>query len=266
MKQKKQNRFDLLIEELYSEFSQIPNFQLIQEDENIKQMVSSIIFRIAEVSSYKSLVSSYYIPATNRAIVESKNDLKQSKYRAILNDSVINFKETLYETIRLFYVGLFHKFENYVNDVIQFSNMILLEEFEIESSIADWTGRFGFGMKNWELFNEVHKVNWIANCVKHKDGFPVKDNPPLCFKHLDKDNRIELTKDDFLQDSKNLIEFYPKYLQIIFMFVKHKIIKTELQNKNDYKTNKRKYESQIEQLKKLEEVINKLVEVYKIRI
>ena len=262
MRKKKQNRFDLLVEKLIEEFAKIPNFDLTQTDKVANQIFNRITFRIADVSAYKDLICSHFIPATNKAIFDSKRDFQQSKYKQFLKITDLDFKETLNDTIRLSYVGLFHKLENYINDVIEITDLIFDEIFETEGTVEQWAKeKFDFKIKNWQQFYITHKINWIANCVKHKDGFPIKEPIPIGFRHLDKNKRIELSKDEFKKDCESLIEFYPMYLQIMFIFAQHKMMFEEPLKEEDYKFSPELYQKQIGLRNDME---NKLIDFIKL--
>ncbi len=263
MKRKKINRFDILVENLIHEFSKIPNFDLTQTDKVANQIFNRITFRIAEVSSYKELVCSHFIPATNKAIVDAKRDFQNSKYKGLLKTTDLDFKETLHDTIRLSYVGLFHKLENYINDVVEITELIFNDLMETEGAIVKWAqDKFNFKIKDWRRFYITHKINWVANCVKHKDGLPVKEPIPVGFRHLSKNERIILSKDEFKDDCQSLIEFYPMYLRIMFVFAQHKMVFEEPINEEDYKHSPDLYQKQLatrdEMEKKIHDFINLL--------
>jgi len=75
---KSPNKFDLLVERLIAEFAKIQNFDLLTTDEIGNKVFNIITFRIAEVTSYKELVCQHFIPATNKAIVDSQRDFVNS--------------------------------------------------------------------------------------------------------------------------------------------------------------------------------------------
>lgn len=178
-RKKQQTQFDALVENLVQEFTKIPNFDLTKTDEIANELFNKITFRISDITAYKDLVCSHFIPATNKAVFISKMDFQQSKYKHYLKATNIDFKETLNDTIRLSYVGLFHKLENYVNDVVEMANLILDDNHKSEISIEKWAkDNFDFNLKDWQQFETTFKINWIANCVKHKDGYPIKEPVP----------------------------------------------------------------------------------------
>ena len=121
-------------------------------------MFSSISFRIADLSSYKKLIFSHFIPATINAIFQAEKDFETSICKTSLHNIDVNFMETLNDTIRLAYVGLFHKLENYVNDVITTMDFIYKELQSSELSLSKWV-KDNFNIKDWKQFPISHRIN-----------------------------------------------------------------------------------------------------------
>ena len=264
MRKHRNNKFDLLVEKLMEEFSKIPNFDLTRTDSLTNLIFNKITFRIADISSYKELVCSHFIPATNKAIFESKKDIQNSKYKQYLKISEQDYKETLYETIRLSYVGLFHKLENYLNEVINITESIYGEIFDTEGTIEKWAkDNFDFKIKNWRQFLITHKINWISNCVKHKDGLPIKEPIPRIFENIDKSKRIELSKDEFKKDCELLIEFYPFYLNLMNFFAQHKLLHEKPLKEEDYIHSPGLYEKQVKTIETFDTKFNQFIDIIK---
>src|SRR5688500_19016041 len=101
MKKKQQlsNPFDSLVEKLIEEFSKIPNFDLTSTDDVGRNVFNLISFRLAEITSYRDLIIHSFIPATNKAIFEAKKAVQNSKYKVYLNQSDLDYDDTLYETV-----------------------------------------------------------------------------------------------------------------------------------------------------------------------
>jgi len=213
------NKFDQLVESLVEAFLKIPNFDLTQHDEEAKKAFNTVSFRIAEISSYKELICGHVIPATNKAIYDSRQLFLQSKYKTFLNVQGLEFNETLYDTVRLAYVGLFHKIESFVNDIIQMVDMLYKTENSSSQTIAQWVkSRYNIDFKDWQQNGIIYKINWVCNCVKHKDGYPIKEPKPLSYRHLPENERIKIKPDDFKQDCELLMKFYPSLIQILMGF------------------------------------------------
>jgi hypothetical protein len=257
---KKANKFDVLVEKLVEEFSKIPNFEVTSKDAMANEMFNRIAFRTAEISSYSALVCSHFIPATNKAIFDAKADFLNSKYSFMLNTSTIDFTETLYDTIRLSYVGLFHKVENFVNDMIAIADML---HKEIDSapaqSVYEWARKnYKYDFKDWKMFSVVYRINWICNCVKHKDGYPLKEPRPAEFMYTDLKQRLKLTQTDFKLDCELLLKIYEVYISIILTFAQLKFT-VESFNPDDYSEFPDLYQSTLENRKKMEKVVEEYV-------
>lgn len=256
---KKINRFDQIVETLFEGFSKTPNFDLTQKDALASKLFNIISYRISELTSYKELVVKHYVPETNKAIHDSRREIENSKYRHLVDLKSIDLKDTLYETIRLSYVGLFHKLENYTNDVETMTELLFGEFLDSEKSLNVWTKEnFNFHLKDWKQFNVVHKINWVANCVKHKDGYPAKDPKPKGYENAKENEKLRIEVNQFKEDCTLLISFYPIYLRLMFLFAQHKMISDELAEKNSIYDNSF-YKSQSEYLKKSEYTLKQLI-------
>lgn len=214
------------------------------------------------MTSYKELVYRHFVPSTNKAIFDAKQDFQKSKYAHLLKSKEIDFKETLYETTRLAYVGLFHKLENYINDMINIPDLIFGEVFETEGTVANWAKEnFNFDFKNWHQFKITNKINWVCNCVKHKDGFPVKEPKPKEFINVDENQRIRISPEEFKNDCEILIKFYIIYLQAMYIFASHKVAFEKPLDKDKFKYSPDLYEKQVETLNKLDLGTKRFVEL-----
>jgi hypothetical protein len=97
--------FDKLVGELITKFASIPNFNLLSANEPAKKAFNILSLRIADIASYKELQCNHVFPATNKAIFNARADFQQSRYRSILETKELDFNETIYDTVRLAYVG-----------------------------------------------------------------------------------------------------------------------------------------------------------------
>lgn len=261
MKKKKntQNKFDALVEKLTAEFLKIPNFDLMTKDEIGNKVFNIITYRMAEITSYKDLVCQHFIPETNKAIFNSKQDFLNSRYKALLNVKELDFKETLHDTVRLAYVGLFHKFENYRNDVLEIPQLVFGNLYYSNQSIEVWAKeKFNFNIKDLHQFHLTHKINWICNCVKHRDGLPNKTPKPSGFQYLDESQRLIITPEEFKKDCEQLIEFYPFYLQLVLIFAQHKLCAERVLHDSDNFTEETKQELE-EKIRQLEAITVKFI-------
>jgi hypothetical protein len=247
--------YDKFVETLIESFRKIPNFDLMMTEPEGKRVFNLLIFRLSDIASYRDLVIKSFIPATNKAIVESKSMVAKSKYKNFVSIAGIDYVETLHDVIRLAYVGMFHKFESFINDLQLVPQIIFGEILDSEQSVVEWAKtKFDFQLKDWLRFDIIHKINWVCNCVKHFDGYPDKTPIPLTVFIADRSKRIELTTEDFKEDSKRLIDMYSVYLQILLGIGAHKLAYEEMLKADE------PFLSQLmEQLIKMELGLNTLV-------
>ncbi|UWX67349.1 hypothetical protein NZD85_01765 [Empedobacter stercoris] len=173
----KKNSIDTIIDRLKFNLSKVEGFNKLFENQLGEDFYHYIIKVQFELKSFESLFLQYYIPASRKSIVDFKRELKFSKYKNEFNLSNEELKENYYETIRLGYVGISHKFESYIKNLIK-----LTDEF---SKLTDFDNNLlpivNFTKKHFnrdlnkisDLNSTSKKINWICNCVKHYDGLPV---------------------------------------------------------------------------------------------
>ena len=212
MKNKAKNRIDELITRLSNEFSKIPNFELTQTDSDANRMFNIVINKFSDIQDFKTLYKRYYIPASNRAIADTRNELKTSFYRKALNLTDNQLKENYYDTIRLGYVGLFHKVENYVKDILLEANLLFNEGKTGRDSIETFFDKnYNFKFNNWYADITLNKINWICNCVKHYDGYPKKEPKYQYLSHLPETEKIKIDHDSFFKDIEYVADSYYQF-------------------------------------------------------
>lgn len=224
------NPFDILVENLIKEFSKIPNFNLLNEDENGKTILAFNAVRFSELPALKGIYKNSFIPAINKAIVENKNNINRSKYKSLINITEEEQKELYFETIRNGYVSLNHKIENFHKELIALiENVLFSSILEIVEDFETFCkNEFGIEKikKNWAKGNPyVEKINWIANSVKHCDGFPKEDRPNIfCSIYFyPSDKKIAIKADDFYKDIDQIQENYTQKLQVFMQIAQYRI-------------------------------------------
>jgi hypothetical protein len=226
-KKKRSNRFDLLIDSLNVEFSQIPNdINILQSDPKGKDLFIFVIKRCSEIQSFKQLFLKYYIPASQKSAADLLNEIQKSKYRNSIVLTQEDLKENLYETIRLGYVGLYHKYENYINELIDKAEDLFRPLYQDNTSIKlkEFSKKeFNFVIVNTKNSKTIERINWICNCVKHRDGYPNKNPKPEGFETFPENQKLKLDKDDFARDAGAMADLYPFILKIVFQIAAYKI-------------------------------------------
>lgn len=204
----KSNSIDILVERLSENFGKVKDFDKLQDSEEGKRLFDLIIKSISEMENFQTLFLRYYIPSANKSIADSWNQISKSKYKHLLNISKDDLKENLYETIRLGYIGLFHKYESYLKSLVDATNFLLKELNEENNllSIEDYCKKeFKINIfKSHHLFSIVSRINYVSNCVKHWDGFPVKEPIHQDFINSNRSEKIRIEKEIFKTDIERL--------------------------------------------------------------
>jgi len=217
----KKNSIDTIIDRLKFNLSKVEGFNKLFENQLGEDFYHYIIKVQFELKSFESLFLQYYIPASRKSIVDFKRELKFSKYKNEFNLSNEELKENYYETIRLGYVGISHKFESYIKNLIK-----LTDEF---SKLTDFDNNLlpivNFTKKHFnrdlnkisDLNSTTKKINWICNCVKHYDGLPVKEPVHYLFQSKDKSKKIQIESSEFKEDINSLRENFLFFIQLFFL-------------------------------------------------
>jgi predicted nucleic-acid-binding protein len=224
----KVNSFDLIVDKLITALNNVKDFQLMAESEHGKRFVNLSVIRQAEIREFKTLFVSHFIPKASMLYVETRNNYLKSKYKGKIFLSEDQLKENVYETIRLGYVGMYHKYESYVTDLIQCAELNFSEMDTGISSLEKYVKEnFSHELsKKKGKYDKpiIQKLNWIADSIKHFDGFPKPDYKPKYFENYPTDKRLIFTKEDFVKDIDLLIEHYLFKMQIVFFLAQHKML------------------------------------------
>jgi len=251
---KKENPIDLIVENLASQFSQIKNFDLTQNNPIGNMMFNFVVKNTAEINSFKNLFIQYYLPASLKSSQDFQRDLKFSKYRYLIKIDSKDLHENYYETIRLGYVGAFHKYETFIKDLIRIMN-VFFKELDFDNSFLDidiyLKKSFNIDLKKTiNDFSTSEKINWICNCVKHYDGFPIKEPIPVRVSYFDKSKKIEIESAEFKSDMENLLAQNQLLLSILFMVGFHQFFGQEFEKIKDQLKPENQEQEKVEKLRK----------------
>ncbi|MBT2163654.1 hypothetical protein HW347_20475 [Zobellia sp. KMM 6746] len=160
------------------------------------------------MDTFQSLFLNYYIPASNKSIADSWTQISKSKYKHLLNIKKEDLKENLYETIRLGYIGLFHKYESYLKALVGATDFLMKDVNEENDllNIKEYCQKeYGINIyKSHNHFPITNRINYISNCIKHYDGFPIKEPIHPEFESYDKNEKIKHSRDIFKSDIERL--------------------------------------------------------------
>lgn len=236
----------------------------MQEDATGQKLFSFIVKRIAEIHSFKSLFTHYYLPAASKAVVDDLNEIQKSKYKHLLVISREELKENYYDTIRLGYIGMFHKYENYIADLILHAELLVLDATEGGLPLTKYVEQeFNYKIKDWKNSPTISRLNWISNCNKHYDGYPKKELKHPSYSHLPDNERMKFTKDDFVKDIEALIRHYTSILQTVFLFAAHKMTFEKMTFEIGEFTDPEQHQKLIDRKKEMDENVLKIIALNK---
>lgn len=232
------NPVDATIDNLISELSQVKNFNQLIESNGGKQLYEFILNTITGFNNFKTLFISNYLPESRRSAHKLRRYVKKSKYSSLIQLEEYEYLENYYETVRLGYVGLYHKYESYINKLPEVIDEFYSQEFadeKIEPLLKFMKKEFDINLgKSVKPFPIVHKINYICNCVKHYDSYPTKTPKPLSFVMYDSSEKIKIESKELKKDIEELIEHTNFILKILLTIVNYQFIKKELiSNEND---------------------------------
>ena len=228
---KKQNTIDALVDNLASQFVNIKNFELMRNDPMGQKFFNFIVKHSSELESFKNLFVHYYLPASIKSSHDFSRELKFSRYKNLININTDELKENYFETIRLGYVGAFHKYETYLKSISKPMDEFFLELFDRDNyqNIEPYL-KENFNVELKKMINNFptsEKINWIANCVKHYDGYPIKEPIIESFYTADKNEKIKIEAKEFREDLDNLLTQKQTLLSALFLVGFHQFAAQE---------------------------------------
>jgi hypothetical protein len=217
MKGKSLTPLDQGIVNLATEFSKIPDYEKMMKDEDLKKLHTFIAVGMMGIHDATNMVIDSFIPAANKVVVNTRGQIQRSLFKDILAGLDYDPNVIQQETIRLGYVFVFHKFEVFVNQL-----MDVMDEAMGHVSIPlkkYAKTKFDFNPNEWFRNSAVHLVNFISNCTKHQDGLCRLNNPaysiPKEFEQHSKDEKIVRTTQQFKTDIKDLTDAIGPLIQAI---------------------------------------------------
>lgn len=200
---------------------------------------------IIDLQSYVGLFKMHYLPAANRSTFEAKKQISSSKYKTLFNFTEEDIKENIHETIRLGYVGLYHKLESFVEGlgkqrkVIKETYLEDDEENKFDDVFKYLLAEFGLLRTDFkkDINPRITRLRLICNKVKHDDGYIIGVNDAL-LNHMpglifDNERRIRIPAEIFFKDCEYIKDFFKDVFQLInfvsvyYFFTKGSFSKTQ---------------------------------------
>lgn len=228
MKKNASMNLDTGITKLFDEFLKADK---VLEDPALLNFVLKTIKHFGEIQDFKGMYKKYFIPQTNKYLVDLRNAIKGSKYKKFITNEFVDVEENKNETIRLAVVGLFHKYESFRKDLIRNMNEYLNSKGILidvqEYAKSNYQFKVTENWKNSTLF----EINWICNRIKHDSSLPIsfeKPNQeiPSKFENLDSDKKLIIS-------SSELYLYYDsvyQYCQDLFQLFNQINLKIQLED------------------------------------
>lgn len=185
-------------------------FEFILSITQIKIRTKTIIFEL------DNLFELY-----NTKIFNATEDFYSTKYNAKYNGNPIKLTDVIKKVSRdqihfiadevtlLFYVGLYHKIENYENEILDFYNRLNETKFKTLKSI-------GLDIHNKKkLFTDRDRIRIICNSIKHNNLYPKKELLKF-YPYLSSEQKLSL-KNFNPQADVELIKDYVKYFNVLIV-------------------------------------------------
>lgn len=209
---RKTNDLDRLIDSLSATMSGVKNFDKLIQDPKGKKLMMFFLTQQLGLVGFRSMFKKYHLPGAKTSIREATMDIITSKYSRELISMVRmqDLQENIQETLRLGYVGLFHKHESMMKGLMVEADEYFQEHyFDKTKSLNDYSlTEFNFKLvPNWKHSKTLNKVNWICNCIKHHDGYPTKKSPPNEFLGANKNKKISLNEIIFFADIDSIVAY-----------------------------------------------------------
>jgi len=217
MKNNKPNALDQFIIQLATEFAKIPDFEKKMQDDDLKRIHTFISVGILGLHDSVNLVTMSFVPAASKAVANTRNLIQHSMFKEIIATLDYDPNAIQHETIRLGYVFTFHKFEVFINQLMDI--MDAASEVPAQSLKKYCKSKFGFNPVEWFRNKHIHVMNFISNCTKHQDGLCRLSNPaykkPAEFETHPEDQRIVRSTQQYRADSKAMIDAINVLIQVI---------------------------------------------------
>ncbi len=222
MKGKKKN-IDNLLDLIISETIKADEKSNFLSSPKAVELFQSIIINRFEIQQMISLFSTEFLPRTSKLTHQTNQLWRKSRYKKYLTITDEHLRSNFYETVRLGYISIFHKYEGYVTQILPKFQEHFSESWGDGISLIKFAKKeFDIDLnKHWHITSKLKRINWIVNTCKHNNGYP---NPkyPLEYKEFKMGEKLKLTKKDFVDDAKYIEELSEKFNQLVLNICKFK--------------------------------------------
>lgn len=210
------NPIDKQLEDFLRSISANPDLKKVLTDKELTKVYIFLVKKVYDLGNFCDLYLTTIIPNQLKHI-RKLNLYSQKSFYLNLFDKPKSFDDDIFEITRLGYIHLFHKYESFTKELVRFLNQYLSNKFNEQISIDSFLKKSLMGCNFFQRDNQpptLGKINWICNCVKHRDGYPTLPDRPSEFVNVDESQQIKITPEEFGQDIKFMINQYTEIFQI----------------------------------------------------
>ena len=174
MRRKKNNSIDSFLELVVSETLKANSKSDFLSNPNAVDLYQTIILNRFEIKQMSELFRKEFLPKSAKLFNAEKRAWLKSSYRKPFNITDEQLKSNYYETLRLGYISIFHKYEGYVILVIPKFEKQFNDSWSSKNDLVKFVkNEFDFKLdRHWTLTPRLERINWIVNSCKHFNGYP----------------------------------------------------------------------------------------------
>lgn len=215
-KKLRQNYFDQIFDVVLNESLKANAKTEFLSDPKAIRLYQYTLTGLLEIKWIQEAFIKEYIPSSNKLYYQYQKEWKFSKYKnsIILEDKLL--RETVNETIRLGYIGLFHKYEAFINGLVKETDEFFQDHWSTKLTLEQYIkNEFQISLtNNWKLSKTIERINWICNSCKHYNGKP-KLPKHSAYEEREDDQKLVFSSKEFKSDCESIY----KYCEIMIQFV-----------------------------------------------
>lgn len=214
MKQKQVNPYDAQFDLLHKTLSEVKDVEKLLATRGGHRFLEFISVRQYEMNGLMAFYKKVILPAINRNNVEQMALWRRSRYSKTIELNEEHFREDKFMMIRLAYVQLYHRWESFINDLFPHCEQLPDVPAYPPGTLYNYiTTQLEVDLKRPSFHRTLKEVNFVANCVKHTNGFPTRKPIPDRFRDLDSNGPIRVPDAELYADMEAIRNLMAQVIQ-----------------------------------------------------
>lgn len=234
LRNKKRNAVDSFLNTVVKETMKANDKSEFLSNPNAIDLYQSMILNRFEIRQMTELFRKEFLPKSAKLFNEERKAWMKSSYRKLFKITDEQLKSNYYETVRLGYISIFHKYEGYVILIIPKFEKQFNDSWDIKNNLIKFVKKeFNFQLdRHWTLTPRLERINWIVNSCKHFNGNPRPKGHDR-YPEFPKGEKLKLDKKSLLSDAKYIEELTDKFNQLTIKICAYKAHKELSSNQTD---------------------------------